>query len=79
MTDEVSFPKFPRGFSNEARNRLAKDASDKWADDIIGTAKSARVKLSALDELLIKMIGTMLVHQKWAAERIAELEGQKND
>lgn len=76
--DPSDFPRFPRGLSDADRSVLATGAADQWAENILTKGATAGVKLSGVETMLLKTIATLAVQQKWAADRIADLEGKAN-
>lgn len=78
QVDAGAFPRFPRSLSKADRSLLASGAADRWAGEITAKAALAGVKFTAGEEMLFKAVAGLMVHQRWAAERIEELEGRTN-
>ncbi len=72
--DLSDLPRFPRSLSKADRSLLASGAADQWSGDVLAKASQAGVKFSATETLLLKSLAGLMVQQRWAAERIEELE-----
>ena len=79
QADESPFPRFPRSLPKADRNLLARGASERWATKMMEGAMKAGLEMSGMEKLLFKAHADLLVHQRWAIERIEELEGRANE
>lgn len=77
--DVMQIPNFPRSLSKADRGVLAQGTADQWAEAVMGKGIKAGLKFSDMEQLLFKSLATVMVHQRWAAERIEALEGRAND
>ena len=72
--DLGDLPRFPRSLSKADRSLLASGAADQWSGNVMAKAAQAGVKFSATETLLLKSVAGLMIQQRWAAERIEELE-----
>lgn len=76
QADESPFPCFPRSLSKADRGLLADGAATKIADGILAKREEIGGKTTGMEKTLLQITALLVVYQRWAMERIEELEGR---